>query len=212
VEESEKRIYNTYLAVSRSAIDKPFKIRKKFDNFEQHKDYPAVVKLGRFFNKHKHININSFFEAPFFVYNEDYFDLNFYCSYKAISTYTRYHENYLLDNPSSKVCMGKIKESIEFIHLYCKGQNISMSSYISHVEPGSAYNSFLTHLKDRKINVYILFAFRNFDIIIRSLDINIKQTFSPCLVRIKYLRTKLYTANQTKKNVDMFKAYLEKTK
>ena len=212
MEEIEKKIYNTYLAVSRSVNNKPFRLRQNFDNFNVHKDYPAVVKLGRFFNKHNHININSFFEAPFFVYGEDHFDLSFFCSHKAVSTYTKYHDNFLLDNPGSKQCLQKIKDSIMFIHDYCKEYNIPITSYINFVEEGSSYNIFLSHIKNRKINVYTLFAFSKFEAIITTLDYNIKQTFSPCLARIKYLRTKLYTANQTKKNIDMFKIYLEKSK
>ena len=212
MEEFDRRIYNTYLAVSRSVNNKPFRLRKNFDNFNIHKDYPAVVKLSRFFNKHNHININSFFEAPFFVYGEDHFDLSFFCSHKAVSTYTKYHDNFLVDNPGSKQCLQKIKDSILYIHNYCKEHNIHIKSYINFVEYGSSYNVFLSHIKNRQINVYTLFAFSEFEAIILELDYNIKQTFSPCLARIKYLRTKLYTANQTKKNIDMFKIYLEKAK
>jgi len=212
VDEFEKNIYNTYLAISRSVVNKPFRIRQNFKDFEQKPEYAAVVKLGKFFKKHKQVNIKSFFEAPFFVYGDDHFDLSFFCSYKAISVYTKYNDNFLVDNPGSKVCLQKIKDSIIFISNYCKQQNININHYITHKEPGALYNAFLTHLKNRQINVYILFAYSQFDSIITLLDYNIKQTFSPSLARIKYLRTKLYTANQTKKNIDMFKTYLEKQK
>lgn len=212
MDEFEKNIYNTYLAVSRSVNNKPFRIRQNFKDFEQKPEYIAIVKLGKFFKKHHHVNIKSFFEAPFFVYGDDYFDLTFFCSYKAISTYTKYHEGFLIDNPSSSVCTQKIKESIIFINDYCKQQGISIFEYIAYKEPDALYNVFLKHLKNRQINVYILFAYSEFESIITSLDYNIKQTFSPSLARIKYLRTKLYTANQTKKNIDMFKTYLAKHK
>lgn len=208
----EQNIYNTYLAVSRSVVNKPFRIRKDFKGFEQRPEYIAVVKLGKFFRKHKQVDVKSFFEAPFFVYGDDHFDLNFYCSYKAISVYTKYHDNFLIENPTSSVCSQKIKESIIFINNYCKQHSICINQYITYKEPGALYNAFLSHLKHRQVNVYILFAYSQFDSIITLLDYNIKQTFSPSLARIKYLRTKLYTANQTKKNIDMFKTYLEKHK
>lgn len=212
MEEFDKRVYNTYLAVSRAVNNKPFRLRKDFNNFNVHKDYPAVVKLSKFFNKHPHININSFFEAPFFVYDEEHFDLSFFCSHKAISTYTKYNDNYLISNPDSKQCLQKIKDSILYIHNYCKDQNIPIKTYITFMETGSAYNIFLSHIKNRQINIYILFAFSEFETIITKLDYNIKQIYSPYLARINYLRTKLYTANQTKKNIGMFKTYLENTK
>jgi len=209
VDEFEKQIYNTYLIVSRSIINKPFKTRKDFTNFEKKPEYLAVKKLAAFFKKHRHLNINSFFEAPFFVYNEDYFSIDFFCTHKAIATYTRYNDNFLVENPDSKVSNRKIKESIMFIVNFCKSNNIKVSDYIICKEIDNQYYAFLNHLKDRKINIYILFAFKNFENVIRNIDVNVKTLLAPSLMKVDYIRTKMYSSGQMKKNVNLFKKFVD---
>lgn len=209
MEEFEKQIYNTYLAVSRSINNKPFRIRRDFTGFESKPEYLAVKKLATFFKKHRHLNIDSFFEAPFFVYGENYFGIDFFCTQKAIATYTRYNDNFLIEKPDSKVCGKKIKESIIFITNFCKLNNIRVADYITHKENGSQYYSFLTHLKDRKINVYILFAFKDFERVVKAIDINIKKLLAPSLMRMDYLRTKIYSSTQMKKNISLFKKFVD---
>lgn len=207
MDEFEKQIYNTYLIVSRSINNKPFKTRKDFTNFEKKSEYLAVKKLAAFFKKHRHLNINSFFEAPFFVYNEDYFGIDFFCTHKAIATYTRYNDNFLVENPDSKVSSKKIKESIMFITNFCKEHNIKLSDYIEHKD--SSYYSFLNHIKDRKINIYILFAFKNFERVVKSLTPEVKKLLAPSLIKVDYLRTKIYSSTQMKKNISLFKKYVD---
>ena len=207
MDEFEKQIYNTYLIVSRSISNKPFRTRKDFTGFEKKPEYLAVKKLASFFKKHRHLNINSFFEAPFFIYNEDYFSIDFYCTYKAISTYTKYNDNFLIDNPDSKVGNSKIKESILFITNFCKKNNIKLSDYIKHTDGN--YYSFLNHIKDRQVNVYVMFAFPNFEQIIQKVSPDIKKLLVPALLKVDYLRTKIYSSTRMKKNINLFKKYVE---
>ena len=209
MDDFEKQIYNTYLIVSRSIINKPFKIRKDFTGFEKKREYLAVVKLAAFFKKHRHLNVKSFFEAPFFVYEEDYFGIDFFCTHKAVSTYTKYNDIFLVENPDSAAVGGKIKESIVFITNYCKTNNIKIRQYIMCKETGSQSYAFLGHLKDRKINVYVLFAFRDFESILNIIDVNIKKIFAPSLMKVDYLRTKMYSSVQMKKNVNLFKKFVD---
>ena len=209
MEEFDQSIYNTYLAVSRSVNGKPFKLRKDFSKFHENKHYMAVLKLGKFFKKFPHIDVNSFFEAPFFVYEEDHFDLEFFCTQKAVATYTKYHDHYLIDNPNSTECLKKIKQSIEFILTYCKNQDISPKMYMHYIEPGTSIQSFLFHLKTRSINVYTLFAFKDFERKLWDIEPEIKELYAGILMRVAYIRTKLYTANKAKKNVDLFKQYVD---
>ena len=103
----EKLIYNHFLEVSKKVNNKPVRYRKDFSNFSD-EDYIYVNKLSRFFNKFKNINIKDFFEAPYFVYNENYFSLKFYLSPKAIKAYTNYSDNYILNNPDSKQTLQKL--------------------------------------------------------------------------------------------------------
>ena len=209
MDDFEKQIYNTYLIVSRSIVSKPFKIRKDFTGFEKKKEYLAVIKLAAFFKKHRHLNIKSFFEAPFFVYGEDYFGIDFFCTHKAVSTYTKYNDVFLVENPDSAACGRKIKESIVFITNYCKANNIKTRQYILCKEKASQTYAFLEHLKDRKINVYALFAFKDFESILNIVDPDIKKLFAPSLMKVDYLRTKMYSSVQMKKNVNLFKKFVD---
>ena len=88
----EKLIYNNFLEVSKRINNKPLRYRKNFDNFSD-ENYVYINKLSIFFKKFNHINIKDFFEAPYFVYNDNYYDLKFYLSHRAIQSYTLYNSN-----------------------------------------------------------------------------------------------------------------------
>lgn len=89
----EKQIYNAWLAVNRGGQGKPFKLRKKWDGFEDKPEYGQVKRLARLFTKFSDINISDFFKAPILIYPEssDY-DLRFYNSLKAIKCYKIYRK------------------------------------------------------------------------------------------------------------------------
>ena len=150
---NEKNIYNLFLATNKRINNKPFKFRKNFDNFEDEK-YIYINRLSSFFKKFNHIKIEDFFEAPYFVYGEKYFDLKFYCTQKAIKTYSLYHDRFLLNNPDSEQTIDKVKNSLQFIQNYCKDNNLELKNYITFKE--QTYNVFLKHLKERRINFFIL--------------------------------------------------------
>lgn len=87
----EKKIYNTWLAVSRSGVNKPFKLRKKWDDFEKKPEYGLVRRLVRLFAKFPGINISEFFKAPIMVYPESHeYDIRFYTTPKALTCYRIY--------------------------------------------------------------------------------------------------------------------------
>ena len=205
--EFEKIIYNTFLETSKKINNKPVRYRKDFTKFEDGENYIYVNKLSKFFTKFKHINIKDFFEAPYFVYNEKYFDLKFYCSHKAIKTYTLYNDDYLLNNPDSPETLLKLKESISFIYDFCKGKNIKPIQYVKHIDGN--YNSFFKHIKERNINFYIIFSFTGIEQIVNNYDREIKDMFSSNFSKINYLRTKFYASGKAKKIINKFKEYVE---
>ena len=89
--EFEKQIYNTWLAVTRAGVGKPFKLRKKWDEFEKKPEYGYVKKLVRLFSKFPGINISQFFKAPILIYPEPYeYDIRFYSTAKALTCYKIY--------------------------------------------------------------------------------------------------------------------------
>lgn len=87
-------IYNKYLAVSRSSLNKPFKLRKDFSNFENDRVYPIVVKIKTLFDNNPEIDPDTFFAAPFKIYPDStaHIPIDFYASRKAIGAYNHYIE------------------------------------------------------------------------------------------------------------------------
>jgi|TARA_A100000172_G_scaffold72739_1_gene53984 hypothetical protein len=202
----EKVIYNNFLEVSKKVNNRPVKYRKDFNNFPDDK-YIFITKLSRFFNKFDSIKIKDFFEAPYFVYGENYFDLKFYLSQKAIKAYTLYNDNYILNNPDSTNTLDKLKESVSFIYKYCKDNNIKLKDYLTYKE--GSFNVFLKHIKQRDINFFILFSFDNLNKVLDNIDISVKTIYSNNFNKINYLRTKYYSSSKAKIIVTNFKKYVE---
>jgi hypothetical protein len=204
----EKTIYNQWLIVSRAVDSKPFKVRENFDKFEDNKSYPAVVKLANFFKRHPSLDIKTFFEAPYFVYEDKFFSLEFYSSMRAIKAYTRYHDDFLLSNPDEKVSLDFVKASLVFINDFCKSVGIPIGQY-----PGYTENNlpvFFKHLGERKISMYILFAFDGIDCKIREYKDSIYVQAKCCaLQRSNYIRTKLYASTKLKTNIENIKKFVK---
>jgi hypothetical protein len=207
--EFEKTIYNNFLEVSKKINNKPVKYRKNFDNFPD-ENYIIINKLSSFFKKFEHLKIKDFFEAPYFVYGENYFDLKFYLSPKAIKAYTLYNDKFLLNNPDDSKTISKMQDSIKFIYNYCKDKNINIGKYLN-VREGD-FNVFLKHIKNRDIIIFILFAFNNFERVLSSIDPEIKNMYSSNFSRLNYIRTKYYSSSKAKKLINNFKMYVDKQK
>ena len=113
----EQYIYNTYLMVSRSRQNKPYKRRKNFDNFKDNPNYVFIKRLSMFFNKHSNINIVDFFNAPYKVYpdQEQYYDLRFYTTPKCVRLYGLYVKKLDMEDPDSDTQISRIKKSLLLI-------------------------------------------------------------------------------------------------
>jgi len=204
----EKTIYNQWLVVSRAIDSKPFKVRENFDKFEDNKSYPAVVKLANFFKRHPSLDIKTFFEAPYFIYDDKLFPLEFYSSMRAVKAYTKYHDDFLLCNPDAKVSLEFVKSSLVFINDFCKSVHIPIGQYPNYNENNLPV--FFKHLGERKISMYILFAFDEIDGKIReykdSLYVRAK---CGALQRSNYIRTKLYASTKLKTNIENIKKFVK---
>lgn len=164
----EKNTYNSFLAVTRSLQNKPFSLRKDFNDFESHKDYPYVIRLQSFFNRFPQINPQYYFEAPFKIYpDEKYFDLKFYTSQRAIKTYSLYMKQIQDQDPDSEGQLNFIKESLRFIAKFCFEAKLELSNYINH-RPGSTY-SWTKHLKNHEVSIYTLYGFDSIQQIMNSI-------------------------------------------
>jgi hypothetical protein len=207
--EKEKIIYNSFLEVSKKVNNKPVRYRKNFNNFPD-ENYIIVTKLNNFFNKFNHLKIKDFFEAPYFVYDENYFDLKFYLSPKAIKAYTLYNDKFLLNNPDDNKTLLKMQSSVKYIYDYCKKNNIDIQKYLNAKE--GEYNVFLKHIKNRDVIIFILFAFNNLENILSSIDPEIKNMYSSNFSRLNYIRTKYYSSSKAKKIINNFKIFVDKQK
>ena len=193
----EKRIYNTYLKVSRGKQNQPVTYRKKFDGFEETDKGVYTRKLGRFFSKYPHISHTDFFEAPYEVYpDDDKFDLSFYITQKAIKAYTIAVKKRDSQTPDAQI--DSIKESLGFIFKYCRDKNISWHDYIHDMSENM--NTFVIHIREHKVCVYALFGFQDFDRVVSNIPEELLQfTVGDHLSNIPLLRTRFYSSNKAKK-------------
>jgi len=159
--EFQKRIYNTYLKYSRNGM--PFKYRENFDKMS---DFMVLTlkKLSLFFNKHEHLNLNDFFEAPLEVYEDQpYPKIDYFLSRSAIRSYSIFKTQKENQNPEKQ--LDSIKESFLFIMKFCLENHISVESYLNHKNGISC--SWLNHYRERKINPYSLMELGD---LIKSID------------------------------------------
>jgi len=156
----EKQIYNQYLIALRTSQDKPFKIRKNFDNFSQ-ENIAICKKIAYRLQAYPNINIKDFFNSPYFEDKTARIDLKFYAAPKAISSYTRYMKHIESLDPDDIESLTRARDSLLFIKKYCDRNKISIDEYFC--EKQESQYSCILHLKDRKTWLYPLLDFRGFD-------------------------------------------------
>jgi hypothetical protein len=167
----EKQIYNTFLRVSRSKNKLPFNYRKNFEDFDASK-MMQIKKLAIFFKKFPHIKMDEYFFAPYSLYaDEKYFDLTYYTSLKATKAYSLYNKKIVFSEPDSNEQLLSIKESLRFILNFCREKCIEPINYISH-KTNNEY-SYVVHLKEHKVNIYVLLGYINFEKTFKARDVGI---------------------------------------
>ena len=203
ITEFEKYIYNSYLKVTRSSSDLPYKIRKNFEKVDD-KLYLAIKKLSLFFKKYPHIKAEEFFKAPYSIYpDEKYFPIEYFYSLKAIKAYTVFNSKQINLDPDSEEQLTNIKKSLIYIFNFCKQKNIQINNYIFH-KTNNEY-SFLLHLKEHNVNVYALLGFTNFEKVLKSCNAEITKFIIGDNVydNVQNFRTKLYNSKKASKLVDL---------
>ena len=123
----EIRIYNTHLVVSRTLKNKPFKVKKSFEGFEEDPKYVAIKRLSNFFTRYPDVDMTTYFKAPYKLYNDvEYFDLNYLSSPRAIKSYTIYKQ--LLTQTLPDTQFDSVKESLVFISRFCLKNKIQIGA------------------------------------------------------------------------------------
>jgi hypothetical protein len=171
ISDFEKYIYNLHLRTSRQQNNKPFNLRKDFNDLDD-KSIAHLKKLSNFFNKHKEIEPSAFFLASYSIHkDEKFFELSHFISLKAIKAYTIFCSNVNNLDPDSDDQLTFTKKSLVFIYNFCKNNKIDITSYLSH-KTNDIY-SFLLHLKNRDINIYSLLGFEDLNAFFTKSDLNI---------------------------------------
>ena len=186
----EQTIYNLYLKTSRSRQNKPFRLRKQFDNFENNPNYGYVKKLSAFFGKYKHVGLEDFFDAPYHVYTDTgSYDLKFYTTQKAIKAFSLYRQKIENSAPDSNTQINFTKKSLAFIYKFCKDNELKLNEYLQHKDGN--VNAFFIHLKEGKVNLYTLLYFENLHNMIQKMDQDIIEFMFPNFYRkVSESRTK----------------------
>jgi hypothetical protein len=171
--ELEKQIYNAYLIASRTARNKPFKIRENFKKVDD-KTYIILKKLALLFEHNKSVNVHDFFKAPFLYYDIDYVDLQFFVMPKAIKCYALYKRKQETSSPDSEENITKCKQCCTFIMRYCVENNLTLSEYRS-INNGTT-PLVLQHLRDHSINFYVIHGLEC-DRVIRQVEPDLLEFF-----------------------------------
>jgi hypothetical protein len=155
ISKKEEQIYNSHLYTSRSVKNKPTRFRNNFDNLAD-KDVVYLKKLSKFFYNYKHINLQDWFMAPYKIYTgeNEYYDLHFYTTRKALKCYTMYIKQQETEDPDSDDVSKRMKECLAFVYRYCVENNMTLDQYKqSRIEN---LPTIVVHLKEHKINFYTL--------------------------------------------------------
>lgn len=152
----EEQVYNTHLAVSRSIKGEPYKFRKDFTKLEEDK-IVLLKRLESFFSNYPNVDLKDFFMAPYKVYPDgDYYGLDYYITRNALKSYTQYMKQLEVQDPDSMESLIRLQKGLQFVIEFCKEHNITLGEY-EKFQPNSIL-SFLDHLKNHKINFYVLHA------------------------------------------------------
>lgn len=139
-----------------------------------------------------------FFNAPYTVYpGESGFDLAFYSSPKAIKVYTIAQKKKLLLPPDDVYHLNNIAKGLKYIQRFCSDKDIAVMDYINHRE--GIQSGYIVHLKERKISVYNLFAFADFERNFSQHDPDLLRfTLGDVYDNIAVFRTKFLTSKSAK--------------
>jgi len=167
ISEKEKIIYNSFLYTQRASQNKPFRPRQNFDKITGTEE-ASIKKLFLLLSKYRHINYNDYFIAPYKVYGKDnYFELSFYNTTRALKCYTMYMKDKELSDPDHPETLKSSKECLKFIHKYCTKEKITLAQYKNAVD--GTMPLILQHLREHKINFYIIHSL-NVEAKLRQID------------------------------------------
>lgn len=155
VTEFEQYVYNSYLSAIAKAADRPFRPRKNFDGFDDEK-YALLKRLGPFLSSND-LDVEDFFNAPFFLYNDEtYKPLSYYVTPDAVTSYTRFKRKQDECTDEEKL-LDYTKKGLAFVLKFCIENNLTIDQYRQY-KTDSDIPICLLHLKEHKINFFVVHA------------------------------------------------------
>jgi hypothetical protein len=143
-------------------------LRQEFQGLEKEK-VETLKRLNTFFEEFKNISVKDFLSAPYIVFkDEQYFDLKFYLTRRAIKAYDLYLKQLLSSEPDSDMMLEKAEESFKFVEQFISEKGINIDDYAHHCEGLS--HSILLHLKDGKIPIYFIFCLKDGEKVVKSMS------------------------------------------
>ena len=209
--ERQKQIYNFYLRAYRVNNNQPYRPKKNFKDFEQKEEYRYIVQLDSFFYKFPHLFKMDFFNAPYKLYNDEkkFYNLQYYASYKGLTTCIEYYKNILNSNPDEHIDF--IKESLKFVANFCIDHNIPLIGYCDF--KSVAQNDFLKHIKEHKISWYVIFGLPNGIDILHNMTADEFELYFGTEINISSIQMKYNNSNIAKniieKGVRKLKKFVE---
>ena len=213
ITEKEKHIYNSFLYASRKAKNKPVRLRQNFNNLQSEHEV-ALKKLNILLSKYTYINYSDFFIAPYRVYGADnYFDLSFFNTRKAIKCYSLYCKEKQVQDPDGEESLSTLKDCLKFIYTFCLEEKITLAQYKNLTEQVGSLPVIFTHLKNHKINFYILHAL-DMDGVVKKQDEILTWVISDFFnlynkTRVKFISSKLLK-DKSKKGIKIIEQKLLK--
>ena len=150
----EKFLYNEHLKISRISKGQLFKFRQDFSKIEPDK-VVYLKRISSLITRLPNIKPSDYFKAPYELYGiDEYFDLKFFTTQKALKTYSIFVKNQVNQDPDSNDILQKVVDSLKFLKSFLLENNLSLEDYITHKT--NNLPTFLLHLKNRSIMLYTL--------------------------------------------------------
>lgn len=191
----QKKIYNTYLYVTRTSEGKPFNARKSFDKMDD-STILFLTRIGNLLNRYPHIDPVEYFTAPYKIYpNAEHFTLEYYAGMGAVSAYSSYMKQICEMPPDSNAQLEFIKRSLKFIGSFCLKNGIELEQYPFH-KTGVTYD-WMKHVKKHEISIYVLMEFPEINTIINKVENDERELFLGDIgenyhnYKSKYIKSKL---------------------
>lgn len=154
--ETQGNIYNQYLKAIAKVNNRPYKLRKNFDNFDSD-TLTSLYRLELFFEQFRHVNPYIFFLAYLEVKGLKYAKLSDYLNHSAVVAYSKFSSIKYDDYVDSDRSLSDFIEGARFIVGFCIANGLPTEQYRTAVNENHI-PLVLVHLNEQRISYYHLHA------------------------------------------------------